>query len=177
MQQPHLNINTPRLLLRHWREEDIPALARMNADEQVMEYFLRTQTYAESLSLYHLMQEEFQNNGFGVYAVEERATQLFAGFVGFHPITFEVSFAPAIEILWRFLPEHWGKGYATEAASACLIHAKLDLKLDSIVAFTTLTNKRSERVMQKIGMRHEEEFDHPLVEVGHPLRRHVLYRV
>lgn len=169
-------IETTRLILRDWKEEDIPHLARMNSDDQVMEYFLKTLSYAETIVMYNQIQEEFLKYGFGVYAIEEKETDAFIGFVGLHNVTFEVDFAPAVEILWRLLPEFWGKGYATEAAIACLNYAKDELKLKEVLSFTSLPNKRSEHVMQKIGMTRIKEFDHPLVEPNHPLCRHILYK-
>lgn len=170
-------IETSRLILREWQEADIPHLARMNCDDKVMEYFLKTLSYEETIALYNQIQEEFKRYGFGAYAVEERKTGTFVGFVGLHNVTFEVDFAPAVEILWRLLPEFWGKGYATEAAIACLNYAKEELKLNEVVSFTSLLNKRSEQVMQKIGMTRIKEFNHPLVEPNHPLYRHVLYGI
>lgn len=170
-------IETRRLILRSWQEEDIPHLARMNGDDKVMEYFLKKLSYEETIALYNQIQEEFMASGFGTYAVEEKDTGAFIGFVGLRHVTFEVDFAPAIEILWRLLPEFWGKGYATEAARACLNYAKDKLKLKEIVSFTSLPNKRSEHVMQKIGMTRIKEFGHPLVEPNHPLYRHILYKI
>lgn len=145
-------IETSRLILRDWQEADIPHLTGMNSDDKVIEYFLKTLSYEESIALYNQIQEEFKQYGFGAYAVEEKDTGIFVCFVGLHNVTFDVDFAPAIEILWRLLPEFWGKGYATEAAIACLNYAKQELKLSKVVSFTSLLNKRSEQVMQKIGM-------------------------
>lgn len=170
-------IETQRLILRSWQEEDIPHLARLNNDEKVMEYFLKRLSYEETIALYNQIQEEFIASGFGAYAVEEKETGAFIGFVGLHHVTFEIDFAPAIEILWRLLPEFWGKGYATEAATACLEYAKQELKLPEIVSFTSLPNTRSEQVMQKIGMTRVKEFNHPLVDPTHPLYRHILYKI
>lgn len=170
-------IETKRLILRTWQEEDIPHLARLNSDEKVMAYFLKKMSYQETVALYNQIQEEFVAYGFGVYAVEEKDSGVFIGFVGLHNVTFEVDFAPAVEILWRLLPEFWGKGYATEAAIACLNYVKDELKLKEIVSFTSLSNKRSENVMQKIDMTRIKEFDHPLVEPNHPLCRHILWRM
>lgn len=170
-------IETQRLILRSWQDEDIPHLARMNSDERVMEYFLKTLSYEETITLYNQIQEEFTRYGFGAYAVQEKQSGAFVGFVGLHNVTFEVDFAPAVEILWRLLPEFWGKGYATEAAKACLNYAKDELKLNKVVSFTSLPNKRSEQVMQKIGMTRIKEFDHPKVEPEHPLLKHVLYKI
>ncbi len=170
-------IETPRLILRSWQESDIPHLARMNSDDKVIEYFLKTLSYEETIALYNQIQDEFKKYGFGAYAVEEKDTGAFVGFVGLHHVTFDVDFAPAIEILWRLLPEYWGKGYAKEAAIACLNYAKEELKRREIVSFTSLPNKRSEQVMQNIGMTRIKEFNHPLVEPDHPLYRHVLYGI
>lgn len=115
---------TQRLIFRSWQEEDISYLARLNSDDKVMEYFLKKLSYQETIALYNQIQEEFTIYGFGAYSVEEKETGVFIGFVGLHNVTFEVDFAPAVEILWRLLPEFWGKGYATEAAIACLNYAK-----------------------------------------------------
>ena len=171
------HIETPRLILREWTETDIPEFARLNSDERVMEYFLKPLSYRETVDFYNRIQEEFKTHGFGLYAVEDKVTRAFMGYVGLHNVTFEIDFAPTVEIGWRLLPEFWGKGYATEAAMVCVGYAKRDLKLQEIVSFTSLLNKRSERVMQKIGMTRIKEFNHPLVEPHHPLYKHVLYSI
>ena len=90
-----------------------------------------------------------------------------------------VHFLPAVEVGWRLAFDYWGKGYATEGALACLKYGFEMLDLDEIVSFTTVTNKRSRAVMEKIGMHHDpkEDFDHPHVPEGNPLRKHVLYRL
>lgn len=168
-------IETPRLVLRDWKEEDIPHFARLNADEKAMEYFLKKLSYEETLEFYHRIQKEFATCGYGLYAVERKEDQLFMGYVGLHGVTFNLDIVPAVEIGWRLLPEFWNQGYATEAASACLDYAVKELGLNELYSFTSIPNKRSERVMQKIGMKKIREFNHPLVEPGHPLCRHVLY--
>lgn len=169
-------IETPRLILRNWTEKDLPVFTRMNADMKVMEYFLNPLNEEETLAFYHRIQNEFQNCGYGLYAVERKEDHAFIGYTGLHQITFDVDFAPGVEIGWRLAAEYWGYGYATEAATACLryVHEHLtDIK--EIYSFTSLPNHRSERVMQKIGMQRLKEFDHPLVPEDHALRRHVLY--
>ena len=92
---------------------------------------------------------------------------------------FESHFAPCTEIGWRFRPEFWGKGYATEAARLALRYAFSTLRLPEVVSFTAEANLRSVRVMQHLGMTHDpkENFDHPKLPAGHLLRRHVLYRL
>lgn len=170
-------IETPRLLLRDWTEEDILPFARMNSDKEVMEFFLNTLTEEETIAFYHRIRKEFEEYGYGLYAVECKETHAFLGFVGFHHIAFKVDFAPGVEIGWRLCREAWGEGYATEAAFACLDYAREHLRFKEVYSFTAVPNKRSARVMQKIGMHFEKEFDHPLVEQGHWLCRHVLYKI
>lgn len=109
--------------------------------------------------------------------MEVKADGGFIGYTGLHHAVFDTDFCPCLEIGWRLRAEAWGKGYATEGAQACLDYAFDTLHLPEIYSFTSLPNKRSERVMQKIGMQKVKEFDHPLVPCGHPLLRHVLYRI
>lgn len=170
-------IESDRLILRDWKDEDLPDFARLNSDSRVMEYFLKTLSYEETIGFYNRIQTEFKTYGFGLYAVERKEDHAFIGFVGLHNVTFDVDFAPSVEIGWRLLPEFWGKGYATEAASVCLEYAKNELKLQEVCSFTSIPNKRSERVMQKIGMTRVKEFNHPLVDSKHPLYRHILYKI
>lgn len=169
-------IETPRLILREWKNEDIKPFARLNSDDRVMEFFLNKLTYEESFAFYQRIKEEFAAYGYGLYAVECKSDRKFLGYVGFHNITFEVDFAPGVEIGWRLAAAAWGKGYATEAASACLEYAGAVLGLKEIYSFTSLPNQRSQRVMQKIGMKLVKEFGHPLVDPKHPLYKHVLYK-
>ena len=153
------------------------AFARMNADPHVMEFFLHPLTPEESLAFYHRIQNEFQTCGFGLYAVERKEDHAFMGYTGLHQITFDVDFAPGIEIGWRLAHEYWGRGYAPEAATACLEYARESLDIKELFSFTSLPNQRSERVMQKIGMERVREFGHPLVPAEYPLHRHVLYHI
>lgn len=169
-------LETKRLLLRSWKEEDLPEFYRLNSHDLVMEYFPQKLSYEETQNFYERIQKEFSNDGFGLYALERKEDKAFLGFLGLHNISFDIDFAPAIEIGWRLLPESWNHGYATEAGSACLAYAKNTLKLPHLFSFTALLNKRSQRVMQKIGMCYIKEFDHPLVAPQHPLCKHVLYK-
>lgn len=167
---------TERLLVRDWMEGDIAPFVAMNANEQVMEFFLKKLSEQESLAMLEIIRSEIRTSGFGFFAVERKEDNQFIGFVGLHNITFDVDFAPAVEIAWRLLPSYWGKGYAVEAAKACFVFAKENLGLKQIVAFTALPNKNSQRVMQKLGMSFVKEFNHPLVPEHHFLQKHLLYR-
>jgi 3-dehydroquinate dehydratase / shikimate dehydrogenase len=100
----------------------------------------------------------------------------FAGFVGLSNVPFEASFTPAVEVGWRLARDAWGHGYATEGAHLALRHGFSTLKLERIVSFTAVENWRSRRVMERLGMQFEAEFDHPRL-LGHPLCRHALYAI
>ncbi len=171
-------IETERLLLRHWRDSDRAPFAAMNADPRVREFFPGLQTRAESDESADRFAATFANTEYGCWAVEEKGGAAFIGFIGIWAPRFEASFTPCIEIGWRLAHEAWGKGYAQEGARAALTHG-FDHGLEEIVSFTLPGNVRSRRVMEAIGMTHDpkDDFDHPLIEEGHPMRRHVLYRI
>ena len=174
-----ITLSTARLRLRPWRPEDLPTYAAMNADPRVREYFPKLLTAAESDREAARIAAHFDQHGFGLWAVEVVGTADFAGFVGLAIPGFEAHFTPCVEIGWRLAFEHWGRGYATEAARAALDCGFERLGLEEIVAFTVPGNWRSRRVMERLGMRRSaaDDFDHPRLPPGHPLRRHVLYRV
>ena len=171
-------IETPRLILRGWKESDIEPWVLMNLDARVMEFFPRPTPRERSIEQAAIMQKGIEENGYGWWVVELKATGEFAGITALDDVTYPVPFTPTREVGWRFRAEMWGRGYATEAALAALDFARERLGWDSIVSFTAVTNVRSQRVMQRLGMTHDpaEDFDHPRIEDGHPLRRHVLYR-
>ena len=173
-----LTIQTLRLQLRLWRDEDLPAFAAMNADPRVMEFLPKPLDRRESDALAARIRDRFVRNGFGLWAVEVPGVADFIGFVGLSVPEFEASFTPCVEIGWRLAHEHWGKGYAAEAARAALEFGFGLPELDEIVSFTVPANRRSRGVMERIGMtrRPADDFDHPALPEGHPLRRHVLYR-
>jgi RimJ/RimL family protein N-acetyltransferase len=170
------SLATERLLLRHWHDRDRAPFAAMNADPRVMEYFEAPLTREESDGSVDRNASELARRPFGLWAVEVRATGEFAGFVGLDVPRFDASFTPTVEVGWRIAHAAWGHGYATEAATEALRHGFETVGLDEIVSFTTVANRRSERVMQRLGMVHSGEFDHPNVPRGHRVCRHVLYR-
>lgn len=172
-------IRTPRLRLRDWRDEDLAPFAAMNADPTVMEFFPRPLDRAESDAAVGRIREHFARHGFGLWAVEVPVAAEFIGFVGLSVPRFEAHFTPCVEIGWRLAREHWGRGYANEAARAVLDFGFGEMGLDEVVSFTAAGNARSRAVMERIGMTRSpgDDFDHPALPEGHPLRRHVLYRV
>ncbi|GAB4159420.1 MAG: GNAT family N-acetyltransferase [Planctomycetaceae bacterium] len=171
-------IETERLLLRRWRDSDRQPFARMNADPQVMEYFPKMLSREESDALAERIEQHFDEHGFGLWAVEIKDGEPFAGFIGLVVPRFEAHFTPCVEIGWRLAANYWGHGYATEGARAALDFAFQVVGLDEVVSMTTVTNQRSRRVMERIGMTYssDDDFNHPLISPGHELARHVLYR-
>ena len=172
-------LTTARLRLRQWREEDLAPFAALNADPQVMEFFPKVLTRAESDAVAGRIRDHFARHGFGLWAVEAPGAAAFVGFVGLAVPSFEAHFTPCVEIGWRLAREHWGHGYATEAATAALAFGFGDRALEEIVAFTVPANIPSRRVMGRLGMRRlpADDFEHPAIAEGHPLRSHVLYRL
>src|ERR1041385_4518980 len=174
-----LEFRTERLLLRRWRPADREPFATMNADPIVMKHFPSTLSREQSDALVERVEATFGQHGFGPWAVEVPNVAPFIGFVGLSVPRFTAHFTPCVEIGWRLAAEHWNKGYASEAARA-VVNAGFDVfHLEEIVAFTVPINLPSRRVMEKIGMRHDEadDFDHPSFPDGHALKRHVLYRM
>jgi RimJ/RimL family protein N-acetyltransferase len=170
-------LRTERLLLRRWLPSDRSAFAALNADARVMAHLPAVLTRDESDAVAERIEWHFDRHGFGLWALEIPGTVPFAGFVGLSVPRFDAHFTPCVEIGWRLAAEHWGRGYATEAARATLAFAFGEAGLVEVVSFTVPENLRSRRVMERIGMARNpaDDFDHPYVPDG--LRRHVLYRI
>ena len=172
-------LQTPRLILRRWRDGDLAPFADLNADPEVMEHFPATLTTEETAAFIRHAEAGFEERGFGWWAVELRTGGDILGFVGLHQVDPPFPFAPAVEIGWRLARPAWGYGYATEAANAALAFGFTTLDLDEIVAFTVPANRRSQAVMTRLGMVRDlaGDFDHPTLSADQPLRPHVLYRL
>jgi ribosomal-protein-alanine N-acetyltransferase len=172
-------LRSERLLLRQWRDSDRLLFRQLNADPRVMEFFPEPLTAEASDALLDHAKEHFNRQGFGPFAVELIEMGAFAGFIGLSIPAFDAHFMPAVEIGWRLAFKHWGKGLATEGARTALDFGFNDLGLEQVVSFTVPANLRSRRVMDRLGMAHDpaDNFDHPNLPEGHPLRRHVLYRI
>jgi ribosomal-protein-alanine N-acetyltransferase len=144
-----------------------------------MEHFPNRLTRAESDQMISSLEDRFEQNGFGLWAVEVRTSGEMIGFVGLNVPSFDAHFMPAVEVGWRLARSAWGYGYATEAAAASLSFGFREAGLNEIVAMTTTTNSRSAAVMERLGMSRDpaDDFDHPGFERGHRLARHILYRI
>ncbi|MCC7078928.1 MAG: GNAT family N-acetyltransferase [Acidimicrobiia bacterium] len=171
-------METARLVLRRWREDDLEPFAALNADPEVTRFLPAPLDRAASDALARRADALFDEVGYGLWAIEVPGVAAFVGFTGLNPVSFEASFTPAVEVGWRLTRGHWGKGYATEAARVALDHGFREVGMDEIVSFTTPGNTRSQQVMRRIGLRRDPhgDFDHPRLPAGDPLRPHVLYR-
>jgi RimJ/RimL family protein N-acetyltransferase len=176
---PGPELRTERLLLRRWRPSDREPFARINADPVVMEHFPGLQSPQVSSEMIEHFEQEFEREGFGIWAVEIPGELQLAGFVGLMSVPPDMPFAPAVEVGWRLTPAAWGRSIAYEAAQAALDYGFGPTDLSEIVAYTALRNERSQRLMRRLGMRYDEgaDFLHPRIAPGNPVAPHVLYRL
>ncbi len=166
-----------QILLRQWRDDDLEPYAALNSDPEVMRYFLHALDRTQSAAALARQRTLIEERGWGLWAVEVDGA--FAGFTGLSVPTFTAAFTPCVEVGWRLRREFWGRGIACRAAQQALAHGFGVLRLPEIVSFTTTVNARSIRLMERLGLTRDprDDFDHPLVPSGHPLLRHVLYRI
>ena len=171
-------IETERLILRHWLTADSEPFAALNADPRVMEYFPSPLTRKQSDEFIDRIAAGFVSHGFGLWALELKATSDFIGFTGLSIPRFDAAFMPTVEVGWRLARTAWGSGYATEAARASIREGFERYDLQEIVSFTYEGNMPSRAVMERLQMTREpgEDFDHPSL-VGDRLAPHVLYRM
>lgn len=171
-------IETERLRLRDWQEEDLLSFQQMNANQQVRRYFPSLLSYQRSEHDMNKMNEMILDDGIGLFAVELKETNGWLGFIGLNYVTEESKYPfeelPFYEIGWRLIPEVWGNGLATEGAEAVLKYAKQQ-GLNEVYAFTSESNEPSLKVMEKLGMEIYDYFEHPELSKHHPLNRHVRY--
>jgi RimJ/RimL family protein N-acetyltransferase len=172
-------LHTERLRLRRWLPSDRQPFAQVNCDPRVMEFLPGPLSRHESDARADQIEAHFQQHGFGLWAVEIPGVTTFAGFVGLYVPRIVAPFSSCIGVGWRLGAAHWNRGYATEGARAALDFGFRWLQADEIVSYTVPHNVRSRRVMEKLGMTHsaKDDFDHPLLAEGHPLRWHVFYRL
>lgn len=169
-------LETDRLWLRGWQERDREPFAALNADPVVMEHFPACLSRAESDALIDRIQADWQQWGFGLWAVEQKRDRTLIGCIGLKQVPFKADFTPTVEIAWRLAQPYWGQGLAFEGAKAALQFGFEQLQLETIVSFTAVCNLRSQRLMQRLGLQRVGTFEHPALPEGDRLRTHVLYR-
>lgn len=158
---------------------DLEPFAKLNADPQVMKFMPELLDREGSRQLADRIERHFQKHNFGLWAAELRSSHAFIGFIGLAAPGFDAPFMPGVEIGWRLAAEYWGNGLATEGAQEALRYGFEIAGLDRVVSFTVPANIRSRRLMEKLNMTHHpsDDFEHPGLPEGHPLRKHVLYRI
>ena len=172
-----IEIVTPRLKLRQWKEEDKEPFFKLNSDPRVMKFMPKLLSKEESDNFVERIKRRFKEDGYSFFAVELIENQTFIGLIGLSIPRFQSFFTPCVEIGWRLAYDYWGKGYATEGAKASLNYGFNELNLSEIVSFTVSKNLRSRQVMERIGMKFIDEFQHPLLPKEHCLSKHVLYKI
>jgi RimJ/RimL family protein N-acetyltransferase len=173
-----VELKTERLLLRQWRDEDLPNMASINADPEVMKFFPKLLSRQESNAAVDKFKSLISNNGWGFWAVESTRDRTLIGLVGLHKPAYALPFGPCVEIGWRLARACWGQGYATEAGIACLDFAFNELDLSEVFAFTPDSNMKSRAVMERLNMENlQANFNHPTVPLNSPLREHVVYQI
>ncbi len=174
-----VELRTPRVLLRQWKESDIEVWCEMNADADVRKYFPKINSREDSLAESDRIRTSIRQRGWGMWALEVPGVHPFAGFVGLNAPGFAAPWQPAVEVGWRLPKFAWDQGYATEAAAAALDFAFTHLRLPQVMAMSVTTNAPSHRVMERLGMAPwpEMNFDHPRVPADWPLKRHIVHRI
>ncbi|MBP0937858.1 GNAT family N-acetyltransferase [Streptomyces goshikiensis] len=167
-------IRTPRLLLRRWSDDDLVPLSEINADPEVMRWIgdgstLDLDGTAEDIERF---EDEWDEEGFGPFAVELLASGELIGVVGLSVPEWLPEVLPAVEITWRLGRSYWGQGYASEAAQATLEFALQDRGLDRVIAINRAGNDDSENVIRKLGMEPDRNTTDP--EHGHLLQVHTI---
>lgn len=169
------SIRTDRLLMRRWQDSDREPFAALNADPETMRFFPATLDRAASDAMVDRLEELFDKQGYGLWALEIAGPAEFIGFTGLNPMPDNVPGAGGLEVGWRLARSAWHHGYATEAATAVLGVAFGGLRLDEIWSMTAILNQPSQAVMRRLGLTECARFEHPKVLEGSPLRPHVTY--
>lgn len=174
-----MRLETERLILREWTDADRATYAGFVADPEVRRFYPTLLTRQQSDEAIDRFIAFLKRDGYGLLAVERKADGELIGDVGIIPVDMSIRGNPPVEIGWLLGRRYWGNGYAPEAAQAWIHYAFTTLGFAEIVAWTSVTNLPSQRVMQKLGMSYypEDDFLHPRIPEDHPLRPHVLYRI
>ncbi|MBK8850293.1 MAG: GNAT family N-acetyltransferase [Saprospiraceae bacterium] len=166
-----------RLGFRNWQEEDITTMTEINNDPDVMAFFPGLLNEEQTTAFVQRMMAQYENKGFCYFAVDELATGNFIGFIGLSEQSYEAAFTPCVDIGWRLHSISWNRGFASEGAKRCLEYAFNELRLDEIYAIAPKINIKSEKIMQKIGMQKQYEFDHPFLADNTLLKKCNLYKI
>ena len=173
-----VELETRRLFLREWKKGDLKKFSELNLDPEVMEYLPEISSKEESNELADRIISRLSENGWGFWAIEIKRDHSFIGFVVLNEPKYELPVKPCVEIGWRLAREYWGNGYATEAGKAALEFAFNNLDVNEVYSFTSIANKRSQAVMERLHLVDtHSNFDHPSIPFDSQYREHVLYKI
>jgi len=172
---PYL-FTTPRLGFRNWQEFDLDDFASINSDQEVMRFFQKPLSRAETQAMMNRMQQMYEEKGYCYFAVDLLETKELIGTIGLGWKTFESDFTPCVDIGWRIGKKWWNQGLASEGASACLSFAQQN-QIKQVVSMASIGNAASIQVMKKIGMNFWKEFDHSELKDFPDIQRCSLYRI
>jgi RimJ/RimL family protein N-acetyltransferase len=164
-----------RLGFRKWTASDVPHMAEISADPEVMRFFPSTHDISRTVAFIKAMNEDFDIHGYCYYAVDELSSASFIGFIGLKWIELEIEPYAFTDIGWRLKSSAWGRGLATEGALCCLRHGLHTLNLKEIYAIAPKVNHPSISVMEKAGMSFIKDFNHPKLKGEERLQKCVLY--
>ena len=170
-------LRTERLVMRRWQDSDREPFAELNADPHTMRFFPATLDRAASDALVDRLEERFEAQGFGLWALEVAHTGRFIGFTGLNPMPDDVPGAGGMEVGWRLARTAWHHGYATEAARAALDVAFGGVGMTEVYSMTAVLNEPSQAVMRRLGLTEFARWDHPRIPEVSPLRPSVTYRL
>jgi len=168
---------TERLAFRNWTTNDFHGMHKVSSDPEVMKYFPSIKTEEETKTFIKTMRSQFEEHGYCYFPTILKSSNEVIGFIGLAYQTFEAPFNPATDIGWRLAKKHWGNGYATEGAKACLQYAFNTLDIQNIVSIASIVNEPSINVMKKIGMKHEYDFEHSLLHAHPDIKMCSLYSI
>ena len=158
----NIRIETERLIMRPFQKDDVERLFLLDSNPEVMKYIgIKPLTKIEqSAEVIKMVQKQYTEKGIGRWAVIEKESNLLIGWSGLKLIDYEINgHQNFYEIGYRFLPEFWGKGYATESAKASLEYGFKKMNLDKICAHAHSENVASNHTLKKLGFVEKGTFE------------------
>lgn len=176
---PATALETQRLLLRQWKDDDYEPFHEMNVALRVEHYYPPVLNRAASDAFIDRARELFDRHGWGVLVMERREDAAFLGWCGLHLPGLEAGMPQAcMSLFWRVAPRFWGHGYAAEAAGEIIRHAFETLGEPELACFASPDNRRAMAVLGFLGMHSSgKRFTPRFFPPGHPHREQEIFRI